>query len=987
MKIKKLTMNAFGPFAKKQELDFDLLGEHGMFVLSGPTGAGKTTIFDAICFALYGEASGSSRKIDTLKSDYAPDREKCFVKLEFTIKGKTYTVERFPKQIKVNKKGERLKTDLEHTVTLVMNDTTVITSPSQVDPKIEEIIGLTKEQFKKIIMLPQGEFKKLLEDAPADKEKIFRKIFGTQILKDISDSLKEQSKELQQKTKEITLGNKALLMTVDINGDEELQGLIDADQFLYDDIFERINIGIEADSEELELLTQEQKKIHSKLEKFNLDNARADNKKFLLLKENKQLLCEQEEIHPLIKRKQEKIKNSDRINSIIILQETIEALVKKQTQTAEELKFNGEQLGRLIKDKKKSDKDLKTIPEKETEIVVGRAKITKFENAKGVLEKLKSSKEELGTINKRLFAIKEKIVNIDALMIRCELTKTHEINTYADKMLQEIAETLGAYNESVAEYNQCESDYNTTKELNTQNKAGFLASELKPDEPCPVCGSTHHPMIAKIIEEQSTDEMLEAKLNRLNTATENKTKLASYLEQKKNSAQEFLSEHGQFEQFSIEDRAEISALVLESREKLAVHEKLLEAKISRENLALPESKDIEYLTKSKTEKMQEKSNLEGQYEKLKATIEEQKRGIADGIDLSEIEAETKTLKDNIEQKESEIDCIKQQSTEIKSSIIAQESEKVRIEKQQTAEIIELKEKNEQLEKLKEYCNIKTESEYQNLLQNADDFVEIKKEVDDYVQKTTAIKTMIQALSAELKGKEVSDIEQLEEQVGMLEQRNREISDKFSETKTRINNNTRIVGEIAINNKKNLSDTQKLQRILHLAKMADGDNAERISFERFVLASYFEDVVESANRRFNKMTDYKYSISRKQNRERGNKGSGLEIEVLDAGSGKSRGTGSLSGGETFELSLCLALGLSDIISSYAGGVEMSTMFIDEGFGTLDPEAQNKAISTLMELNSTGKTVGIISHVPELKERIPAKIIVASTNNGSTAEFVV
>ena len=1034
----KLTISAFGPYASKQVIDFEELKGRNIFVISGKTGAGKTTIFDAISYALYGEASGESRETDSLRSHFADDNTETYVELEFELRGEKYTVNRVPKQKKKKARGEGY-TEKSADATLTLPDGKVITKVKNVTDKIIEILGITREQFKQIVMLAQGEFKKLLLADSVEREGIFRKIFNTYDFEKIQAELKDKAANLSKnRTKskhemEINLKN--------IKGEHDIV----IDEYVdFPLVIEKLKDLLERDNNIYKTLNEEGKEVDNNLQVKNQEKAIIETnnnllkEKEIITKALEELLSKEDEY----KNKSKTIIDGKNAKEVKYIEDKLIETTKKLTKREEDynlslknidsLKLKQEEANKLlqIEESKECDREklsveinnLNKLEEKIIELDSLNNKVMHLKqsaensklqiiNNKKETEELKKSKEEKELQLKDIATLETKKVELES-DIKAKNKTLDEVRELF-KVIRSFQNTYIEHNNKAKEYKEFEVEYKKVKEnyekmddLYKKEQAGILASKLQENEPCPVCGSTKHPNKATIKENlkiPTKDELKVAKenldklekenlekINNLTTLNSNKT---TYLEQVNNHLSMLSATLNIDKTFNSETAKVVKNLGTELKSVIdKLKDELLKV-IDKISLKEKIEKELNLITTTINEREHSLIKLE-ECEKNYTTeltqnitkIDEYKKEIPENI------TDLKTLNNLIEVKTKELNISKEKLA------------KLRLENENLAKKLEgenstSKEINKSIEELKlEIANNKAnfneaikEQGFDNIQTYEDAKLQIsmveslEKEVENYNSELKLTKAKQEDIINKTKDIVFMDITTIDEEIRSIQNNKKELESKLRELHAIIVGNKTILKNVENLNIEFKEIEEEYKVVGELADLANGKKAPYISFERYILASYFEDIIEAANIRLEKMTGDRFSLIRKTSKSKGAGQKGLELEIYDNYTDSSRDVSSLSGGESFKASLSLALGLSDIVQSNAGGVSLDTMFVDEGFGTLDPQSLDNAIDSLLELQRGGRLVGIISHVEELKERIDAKLEVTSTSKGSKVEF--
>lgn len=1034
----KLTISAFGPYASKQVIDFEELKGRNIFVISGKTGAGKTTIFDAISYALYGEASGESRETDSLRSHFADDNTETYVELEFELRGEKYTVNRVPKQKKKKARGEGY-TEKSADATLTLPDGKVITKVKNVTDKIIEILGITREQFKQIVMLAQGEFKKLLLADSVEREGIFRKIFNTYDFEKIQAELKDKAANLSKnRTKskhemEINLKN--------IKGEHDIV----IDEYVdFPLVIEKLKDLLERDNNIYKTLNEEGKEVDNNLQVKNQEKAIIETnnnllkEKEIITKALEELLSKEDEY----KNKSKTIIDGKNAKEVKYIEDKLIETTKKLTKREEDynlslknidsLKLKQEEANKLlqIEESKECDREklsveinnLNKLEEKIIELDSLNNKVMHLKqsaensklqiiNNKKETEELKKSKEEKELQLKDIATLETKKVELES-DIKAKNKTLDEVRELF-KVIRSFQNTYIEHNNKAKEYKEFEVEYKKVKEnyekmddLYQKEQAGILASKLQENEPCPVCGSTNHPNKATIKEnlkiptkeelkvaKENLDKLEKENLEKINNLTTLNSNKTTYLEQVNNHLSMLSATLNIDKTFNSETAKVVKNLGTELKSVIdKLKDELLKV-IDKISLKEKIEKELNLITTTINEREHSLIKLE-ECEKNYTTeltqnitkIDEYKKEIPENI------TDFKTLNNLIEVKTKELNISKEKLA------------KLRLENENLAKKLEgenstSKEINKSIEELKlEIANNKAnfneaikEQGFDNIQTYEDAKLQIsmveslEKEVENYNSELKLTKAKQEDIINKTKDIVFMDITTIDEEIRSIQNNKKELESKLRELHAIIVGNKTILKNVENLNIEFKEIEEEYKVLGELADLANGKKAPYISFERYILASYFEDIIEAANIRLEKMTGDRFSLIRKTSKSKGAGQKGLELEIYDNYTDSSRDVSSLSGGESFKASLSLALGLSDIVQSNAGGVSLDTMFVDEGFGTLDPQSLDNAIDSLLELQRGGRLVGIISHVEELKERIDAKLEVTSTSKGSKVEF--
>lgn len=883
MKPLKIKISAFGPYKNCIDIDFEKLGESGIFLITGDTGAGKTTIFDSISFALFGEVSGSNRPVPSVRSDFADNDTETFVELEFTHKNKKYKIRRNPAYERTKKRGEgTTKTSADASLEY---DDKVISGTKNVDIKIEEILGINSKQFKQISMLAQGEFLKILFAESKDRTEIFRRIFDTdiynQIAKRLADKTRIAKAELEQLKDYFAINSSNIVWK---DGIQSVQPK-DVNELFIQEILEKLQQEIKINSEQFE-------KCQEQISKQSDENSKMEKEITAQKDKNDKIdRCQKlQEEQKVLQEKQEDIKQKEIL--IQKSQEIINKILPKEDKKKE-----------LEKEISQKQKVLQDISEK---IELGKKKEEKFKQILELIEIIKVQFQKYSELKDGKTELEDKIKKLQVII------KEQENKKIASENAQKIE----------AEWEKLSTEVLEKEKEFFREQAGILAEKLKENEPCPVCGSLHHPNLAI----KSKSVLTKEELDNLKEKEEKSRKILTDATNK-----------------VTEINSKIETLIKEFGEK----------------------PDVELYNKKYLEISEE---LEKAYNQLNDNYKQ--------IMLKDIVIES-----------FEYDIFKEKIT---NKISKEREEFLKLQtqqeenKKQIDELLQKKEKaqNDYQNTLKE-LGFENEEQYKKSVLNNLQIEIFSKEIEKYKTDVTINATKLEEIQKEIKGFEKVDLTAKIQEFNNKKQELENMRKQQMEYHRIFENNNRILVDLQTNSKKLDSKIKEFTMVEDLSKIANGTvyGKRRIEFEQFVQASYFDMVIIEANKRLLKMTDNRFLLVRKESSERVSDKIGLELEVIDNYNGKRRDVKSLSGGEAFKAALSLALGLSDVIQSYSGGIVVDTMFIDEGFGSLDTESREQAINTLNQLTDNHKLIGIISHVTELKERIDKKVIVTKSTEGS------
>ena len=868
MKPEKLIICGWGPYKEETVVDFTKLNT-SLFLITGQTGAGKTTIFDAIAYALYGMLSGQVREKGSVRSDFADENTKTYVELYMSHKGESYHIIRNPEYLRPKKKksGESAFTKEKENAALTLPDGSIIAGNQDVTRKVEELLGMDGQQFRQISMIAQGEFAKMLLASPNEKTAIFRELFGTGIYAALQSSLKDRAARLYREY--LNYKNK---MDEDVHlasfEDETWKTLISYEQIDFKAVEEYLSGGliqIHRDINEAEAQGKkaEEELLHLKEELAKIHQI---NKRFEELEEN-------------IKKKQE-------------LEE------KREVMEAQEKRIRILQEARLL-----------SLEEK----VVVQAEMAAKESA----ERLELYEQELEDCYTAMETVKELDAKKDIIrevyhlieqiteIIQVQQDKERELlrlNTLLERARKEYTLAQKTADEKKAQYEEADHMYKNAV-------IGIAARFVEEGKPCPVCGSMVHPKVAEV-------------------------------------------------SFDVPDEKQLEVLKTEMERAQQVCNKCFEGALHYQN----EERHL----KAEAEKTEEE--LQKLKQKMQSVPEDVQRYCKENLRTAFEKELTRYLENQSKavEKQKQIEALKREC------------------RQKTEESLEARNRFNQAIIQNGF---KCPEEYNSALEALKELPKMEKELAGYQEALAAVKSLCEHLKEAVKGLKRMDEEPLKAEFLQKQQRLQNIREKQQQCHIREDQMKRSLNGIRINRKKAEEIRQEYGIVKDLDDLANGNNARRLVFEQFVLAGYFEQILKAANLRLFKMTDGRYELIRARQVSDGRKKDNLEILVMDYYTGKERSVKTLSGGETFKASLCLALGMSDCIQAENGGLEVETLFIDEGFGALDEESLEQSCMVLQALSGANRMIGIISHVPELRERIEYQIVIEKKNFGSSVRVLV
>lgn len=1026
MKPISLTMEAFGPYRDSVTLDFNELQDHSMFLIAGPTGAGKTSILDAMVYALYGEPSGEVRKTDAIRSDFAEPHRMTRVDFSFAIGDAQYRVERLPKQMVAKKRGTGMREQNASATVYEKKDgewKVIATSAAAIRDTIQQIIGFRKDQFLQVVLLPQGEFRKLLVASTSEREELLHTLFRTELYRKLQEVLKTAYDEAKAGVEENLTKQTAFIQSIPHDGATPMLTIEHVRELLANRGSHRDTLAIDRDE------------AVNMVEQFNVLR-----NQWSLYNQAQQSLTEATLKLDLVKaRETERINLNEKVqflNSLAPTHELYKQYIEKQAvlKTLEQALSDAEERVKLATQHETKCLEVYSGLEGQAEsIQAKRTTLAQFQQQAEKFDELDVLKKEFSTLHSSLEEFDSK-KSEDALAKQRELVETLENDLESSrKQLQDKNKFLEAtpviqgqlndlhrYSELLEEISKVQKEIDDKgqtlvsldeivqvakvhlerlEHLMQEGLAFELVHLVVENEPCPVCGSTDHPQLAAKPEIYPTkDEIEEARIAR------------------DAALQKQASEVGQQKTLVI---------------RLDELTKQVDAQVSTLKLSIDgfSEKKFASVQQDLLAKMEQLTALRGKSELLSKTIADKEHKLKVARDkLATLELAHNELLKNLHDLEIRISSVQanidalsktlpttnmaawQKQLESLDSDITVYDEQVKVGKTNLdAAREQLNAKRGRLETLSSQVKEETKNfnlMYKNYTQSLqtislaeDDFVEALRDIKEIETYRTQLHALDEAFN---KAQAVYDaaLKATETVVKPSET----VSDEIYATA--VAHRDTLVGNLAAWDKetKHIKTTlnsleeletamgearEKVKFLSRLNDLANGGEQgfKNVTFERYVLGAILDEVVYAANLRLQKMSRNRYSLERSDYTGGGRGKQGLDLAVMDSFTGQSRPANTLSGGETFLASMALALGLADVIQSYAGGIHMDTMFIDEGFGTLDPDTLELAMETLVQLQSSGRLIGMISHVPELKSRIPAHLEVIRGDDGSTAKFVI
>ena len=926
MKPLKLTMSAFGSYAGKNVLDFTGQ-QQGIFLITGDTGAGKTTIFDAITYALYNQTSGGERNGNMMRSQYAQPETETYVELEFLYRGQTYRVRRNPdyKITKTLKNGKIREQKVPHSVELTLPDGTVFPEKKNAtDAKIIEILGLTADQFSQIVMIAQGDFLKLLYTKSDERKMIFSKLFRTDIYWKIQENLRRKSMEMDERIQE---NDRAFEQEK-----SRIMPLPEREELPLDELVERLRERLKDALKEQNLRRANVEELNKKITKYE-----EINKLFVSLEKIRQTGRELEARQAESKERRQQIENARKADKVLVAEQQNLRQQQAVEQSAQAIAKMGETLAddqemfetlktQLQEAEAKQKREAADTQKKMLALEQSFPSYEALQNARSEEQQAKKVWEDLGKTSEESFH--KKAAGIAALK---EQQKRQE---------QIVEQTKKNWEQTSLSASESAKHYEHMYEAFLKEQAGILAENLSAGCPCPVCGSTVHPDPAKLSDHAVTElEVEQAK----------KTRAAA------------------------EEKRDLAYAAFEAE------------KTEKQKLAQAVEKEEADFVLAQTIAKQQRKEAEQNYASLQKTAEQIREKLV-YPSLAEAKKQYAAMQKALEAAEQEIAKKRQKVSELAEAMNTLKGQKLAEEEnQKTAKKLAVKTEKEYA-KLLEKSGFISEETYHLAILPERSRSKLEREEKEYESQCLRQQSEQKLLEKQVSGKTYTDTTELNEQLKAEKQALKEAEKTYMELHTAYENDRSVLQNCAVYLEKGKKLEREDQVIKSLSKTANGrlSGSAKIDFETYIQRQYFKQIIHEANKRLLTMSNHQFILKLKEEANTGRKtNEGLDLSVYSLVTDSERDVKTLSGGESFLAALAMALGLSDIVERSAGAIHPDMMFIDEGFGSLDAQSRQQAIEVLAELAGDSRMVGIISHVTELKEQIDRQLVVSRTDKGSRA----
>ena len=998
-----LTLSAFGPYPDTITIDFESFQEDGLFLITGPTGSGKTMIFDAMIFALYGKTSGQIRQTDSLRCDRALNEISTFVEFSFSLHQQNYTIKRNPKYYLEGK-----KTPKQPSALLTLPDGKMVEGIKEVNQKMISLLGVDDQQFKQICMIAQGEFTKLIMASSDEREKVLRELFHSETYQKLEEKLKVHLKVYQDKYDLLLNKRKDLMQELQVEDHQEYLSkqtkLIASQQKEYDDLKK----DLDQKKQQLQLYRlQNQRLIQLKDLKQQFQDLKKQENDYQELNKTVNTLKKAQETNYLYI---SYIKQQKKLQTLNLNQEDFLKQLKKLEKDYQEKKVQANSLDYKQQTKEKLQNQIQ-----ETKQLINQ--IYQYQNDYQNLQTLKQQYRMLDEEHKLFLKKKEKFENglqrdqeriqseqqvqskyelIKQQYVRLneQKVKVHQLSDYYDQILklnENKSDLQEDYTVVEKQVDHEKMQYNQMEKLYFRKQAGIFALQLKEDQPCPICGSLHHPHPAQIEKEDITKEKLDQQSKKVKQQEHRLQdilqKILLYNQKKEmlvKQTKQLSSELNIQEELSKEifikeldhlskDEKRMKKEYLELQDELKYIQKLKKSvALSLKDMSTYESKELK--------QAQSLENIQVQIHQLSGKLDDSMRQ----YEIGEVNKNYQQVQKKYRQLSLEIETIQQDYEKVKNKYLEIKTKISSLNQQ----IIQEQEIYDELDNkyhtaLDAFIN---EEEFLNLKTQINQISILEKKYQDYIISLKSLNEQIISLENEVKDSTYVDLSSLSETIKEVNQQLREKNDDLEKLKIDYSLKEKMIKDIQKINQQLKKDEDTYQRYLDLYNLASGKNNARVSIERYVLATYFENMLIYANVIMKQLSQGRYQLLRKDDAGKGRSQQGLELDVFDQESGNIRSIKTLSGGESFKAALSLALGLSRMVQDYAGGIELNTLFIDEGFGSLDSQSLDQAMNCLMELHHENKLIGIISHVSDLKDRIERQLVVERKQKQSVIQMI-
>jgi exonuclease SbcC len=1017
MRPLELRVKAFGPFADEQIIDFHAISDRTLFLIHGPTGSGKTSILDAICFALYGQTSVSDRPPNTIRSHHADISVQTEVSLSFTLGQKVFRVERIPEQVRPKSRSEGFTRQIASAILFQKSDTPdkpeweiLADRWNRVTEKIEEILGFKCDQFRQVVMLPQGEFRKLLNATSQEKQAILAILFKTGRYKHIEDILKEKSKEIKQSYDSISSQIDMYLDSCSCKSLDELEETLNSLAHSQVEVNDK-RTKLQVQEEELLKVIAEKQFILTRF--VELESAQSAF--FALQKQQPAIAVMQHNLEKAVAASQlqpfeqtlAKCNSEIQISSIQLEQNQIAFSAcqqrfdetQKRQQEIPTLEKKREQLSLELDRIKNLLPKISRLEEAHTAFLQAEQKMavckddcasqkSHLESVIIALNKLKENRSKLQVQSGSLELLKVQYREIEARKKTVE--KIGQLDTQISQVNNTLSILTTHFRTMCTELESKQHILETLEKLQYEHRAALLALALQDSVPCPVCGSIQHPNPAQSDTTLPDEKQIALLKSELKKGELTKESQRAEIGKKEQDLIRLQKEHALlYEQSGHNDTLQLEQIdialknfesELQNAENASAKLQKISGDIERGEKAQIETEKkivelselynsiLQTLSITQTEYKALDTEIPVEYKNASAIAKKQQQIIAD---ITSVTYQINGLRDDLEK------LLKEKSFLEATGISINERLKT-LNNEQTASSADF------VKQLK-FTGFTDETEYKSSIKSDVEITSLRTALDAFNRQFHSASDRMERALKECANCEKPEIEFYENQLRELKKEIGEAISKQSEIQSQLSQLEQKRSELQKLFQKAKHSENEYAIAASLSDVCSGNNSMRITFERFVLASLLDDVLAAGTERLAIMSQNRYSLHRAKTHLDLRTSGGLELMVFDSYTGISRPASSLSGGESFLAALSLALGLADVVQSYSGGIVLDTLFIDEGFGSLDSEALDCAFKALSDIGKSGRLVGVISHVSELKERIDTRLELVNGKHGSSVAF--
>ncbi|GAB2720520.1 SMC family ATPase [Halomonas garicola] len=1008
-----LTLQAFGPFAATQTLDFAALGQSPLFLINGPTGAGKSSILDALCFALYGQTTGNEREPAQMRCDQAADGLLTEVTLDFRLRGTNYRIRRVPQQERPKARGEgttthqpeaqlwRLDADGEVDECLVarkVNDATA---------EVQALLGLDAKQFRQVMVLPQGQFRELLLASSADREQIFARLFQTHLFSRIEDQLGERARGITREVNDHRQRMQGILDAREVESeaalDDALAALAPEEKAAGEALTQARTARQRAERDEQ--TGQEYQALFDQQREH--EAARADHlKNEARVEDARERLKAHEQTRTLAApfsarhRAQEEAADAERTleqeiaavsaqeKDAAAAQEALASAQKKYDGLAE-LRKQEQMLIRALEQRRDLAENEKQRDAAQSE---WRRQAQRYEALETQREATRQQGETQGEAIRQAGDEQQTLAGSGEALnhLQAQYRKRQQLDEHDGRrpaLAATLKEATAEGEKHAAETARLSANADRQALRWHQSQAALLAARLVPASPCPVCGSLEHPAPAKQDGETVAEDAVkearrdyEAALDAEHQAAHRAKMLQQRLEHHDTRRHECAAELG--------GRAEITLEALgrecEDKRRESARYTELAAYVAQQQQALAglrrDWRDQDEALKKLAPALEA---AKSDYQQWEGKCEQLRQALADGETAPEALAKQRDdVRDEITRRENAWQQAGESAQRAATALARGEAARDAAQKRMNTAAEARRQAEADWQQALARSVFDDEDAF--LQARLDDATgeRLAAEVEHYRDRLTRLESLLEAGRARLEGVVQPDLDALKKRAEGACADEARLDAEWRRLNARLDQFQKA--------RQQLDQAREQQRVLEdeyrvwgtLSEVANGRTGQRVSLQRFVLGVLLDDVLRQASARLVRMSRGRYQLVRREEPSKGNRASGLELDVTDTYTGKNRPAATLSGGESFMAALALALGLSDVVQAWAGGIQLETLFIDEGFGSLDQDALDQAIATLVELQRGGRMIGIISHISELKEQMPLRIEVSAGRRGST-----